>query len=114
MQKVPGPTCCCTTCPIGDTAPNRAHCPAGDYGLDVDAQLVASVERKSLADLVSSLINGRLRFQVADLASLPRAAVVVEDRYSQVFKTGPGPPGAGRRRPGRTTGPVAEGADRLL
>lgn len=60
--------------------------PCGDYGLDVDGQLVASVERKSLADLVSSLINGRLRFQVADLASLPRAAVVVEDRYSQVFK----------------------------
>ncbi|ANE81585.1 hypothetical protein A7U43_21900 [Mycobacterium adipatum] len=60
--------------------------PCGDYGLNVDGQLVASVERKSLADLVSSLINGRLRFQVADLAALPRAAVVVEDRYSQVFK----------------------------
>lgn len=47
---------------------------------------MASVERKSLADLVSSLIDGRLRFQVADLASLPRAAVVVEDRYSALFK----------------------------
>lgn len=60
--------------------------PCGDYGLVVDRQLVASVERKSLADLVSSLTNGKLRYQVADLAALPRAAVVVEDRYSQVFK----------------------------
>lgn len=60
--------------------------PCGDYGLDVDGRLVASVERKSLADLVSSLTSGKLRYQFADLAALPRAAVVVEDRYSQVFK----------------------------
>lgn len=60
--------------------------PCGDYGLVVDGQLIASVERKSLADLVSSLTNGKLRYQVADLAALPRAAMVVEDRYSQVFK----------------------------
>jgi hypothetical protein len=60
--------------------------PCGDYGLVVDRRFVASVERKSLADLVSSLTNGKLRYQVADLAALPRAAVVVEDRYSQVFK----------------------------
>ena len=35
------------------------------------------VERKSLADLVSSLISGKLRYALGD---------VVEDRYSQVFK----------------------------
>lgn len=58
----------------------------GDYGLIVDGALVASVERKSLSDLVSSLTGGKLRFQIADLATLPRAAVVVEDRYSQLFK----------------------------
>ena len=46
----------------------------------------ASVERKSLVDLVASLNCGKLRYQVADLATLPRAAVVFEDRYSQVFK----------------------------
>ena len=51
-----------------------------------DGELVASVERKSLADLVGSLTGGKLRYQVADLAALPRAAVVVEDRYSQLFK----------------------------
>ena len=60
--------------------------PCGDYGLVVDGQLVAAVERKSLADLVASLTGGKLRYQVGDLATLPRAAVVVEDRYSQLFK----------------------------
>ncbi|GAA4472000.1 hypothetical protein GCM10023094_03580 [Rhodococcus olei] len=60
--------------------------PCGDYGLIVDDRLVASVERKSLADLVTSLTGGKLRFALAELAALPRAAVVVEDRYSAVFK----------------------------
>lgn len=59
---------------------------AGDYGLIVDGQLQATVERKSLADLVSSLITGRLKFQLTELSAIPRAAVVVEERYSQVFK----------------------------
>jgi hypothetical protein len=59
---------------------------AGDYGVELDGRLVAAVERKSLADLVSSLTTGKLRYAVADLAALPRAAVVVEDRYSAVFK----------------------------
>ncbi|MGQ0574586.1 MAG: ERCC4 domain-containing protein [Pseudonocardia sp.] len=57
----------------------------GDYGVTVEGRLVAAVERKSLADLVSSLINGTLRYALGELAALPRAAVVVEDRYSQVF-----------------------------
>lgn len=60
----------------------------GDYGLVSDDRLVASVERKSLSDLVSSLTNGKLRFAMAELAALSRAAVVVEDRYSAVFKVG--------------------------
>jgi hypothetical protein len=60
--------------------------PCGDYGIVDDGRLIASVERKSLADMVSGLMNGKLRYQVADLAALPRAAVVIEDRYSQVFK----------------------------
>ena len=60
--------------------------PCGDYGVIVDGQLVAAVERKSLPDLVSSLTSGRLRYALGELAALPRAAVVVEDRYSQIFK----------------------------
>ncbi len=60
--------------------------PCGDYGLVYGGRLIASVERKSLADLVSSLTGGKLRYAMAELAALPRAAVVVEDRYSAIFK----------------------------
>jgi len=35
---------------------------------------------------VASLIGGTLRYALAELAALPRAAIVVEDRYSGVFK----------------------------
>jgi hypothetical protein len=58
---------------------------AGDYGVERDGRLVAAVERKSLADLVASLTSGTLKFAMAELAALPRAAVVVEDRYSRIF-----------------------------
>ena len=64
----------------------RARLDAGDYGLVRHGSLLASVERKSLADLVSSLTTGKLGYQLAELAALPRAAVVVEDRYAAVFK----------------------------
>ncbi|MFB9313353.1 ERCC4 domain-containing protein [Nocardioides plantarum] len=63
----------------------KAALVAGDYGVVRAGALVASVERKSLDDLVSSLTSGKLRYQLADLAAVPRAAVVVEDRYSQVL-----------------------------
>ena len=44
------------------------------------------MERKSLADLVATLTSGKLRYLLADLAALPRAALAVEDRWSAVFK----------------------------
>jgi ERCC4 domain len=59
---------------------------AGDYAVEAGGMLAAVVERKSLQDLVAGLVDGSLAFQLAELASLPRAAVVVEDRYSRVFK----------------------------
>lgn len=59
--------------------------PCGDYGVRHEGQLLAVVERKSLDDLARSLVDGRLGAQVAELATLPRAAVVVEDRWSRVF-----------------------------
>ncbi|MCU1443388.1 MAG: hypothetical protein JWQ59_1538 [Cryobacterium sp.] len=64
----------------------RERLSSGDYGLIVDGLLQATVERKSLADLVSSLTSGKLKFQLTELSAIPRAAVVVEERYSQVFK----------------------------
>jgi hypothetical protein len=67
------------------TRPARRALPGGDYGLILDGRLVAAVERKSIPDLVASLTEGKLRYALADLAALPRAAVVVEDRYSRIF-----------------------------
>jgi hypothetical protein len=64
----------------------RRALPAGDYAVEHDGRIVASVERKSLADLVSTLTQGKLRYLLADLASLPHGALVVEDRWSAVFK----------------------------
>jgi hypothetical protein len=60
--------------------------PCGDYGIMLEGALVAAVERKSLPDLIASLTSGRLRYALAELAALGRAAVVVEDRYSQIYK----------------------------
>lgn len=59
---------------------------AGDYAVESDGLIVAAVERKSLDDLAGSIAKGTLRFALGELAGLPRAAVVVEDRYSAVFK----------------------------
>jgi hypothetical protein len=65
---------------------HRQALPAGDYGVEVDGEIVAVVERKSVADLAGSLVNGSLAYALAELATLDRAAVVVEDRYGALFK----------------------------
>jgi hypothetical protein len=59
--------------------------PAGDYGIAVDGQVVAAVERKSLDDFATSAVGGQLGFVMAELAVLERAAVVVEGRYADLF-----------------------------
>ncbi len=64
----------------------RHALPVGDYGVAHDGQTVAVVERKSLHDLVHSLIDGQLTYALAEMATIPRAAVAVEDRYSSLFK----------------------------
>ena len=48
--------------------------------------MVAAVERKTIVDLSGSLSNGTLIFELSKLAQVPRAAVVVEDRYSVMLK----------------------------
>jgi hypothetical protein len=68
------------------TSTERRALPAGDYGIAHDGEIVAVVERKSLHDLVRRLIDGQLTYALADMAAIPRAAVVVEDRYSNLFK----------------------------
>src|SRR3989304_3805312 len=44
----------------------------------------AAVERKSVSDLAGSLSNGSLSFELAKLAALGRAAVVVEEGYGKL------------------------------
>lgn len=43
------------------------------------------VERKTLDDLSGRIADGTLAFVMADLAATPRAAVVVEARYGDLF-----------------------------
>ncbi|MGH7919060.1 MAG: ERCC4 domain-containing protein, partial [Candidatus Dormibacteraceae bacterium] len=64
----------------------RRGLPCGDYGVALEGRLVASVERKSIGDLIGSVTDGRLRFALGELSALPRAAVVVEERFSELFK----------------------------
>lgn len=64
----------------------RRALPVGDYGVVSGGHLVAAVERKTVADLASSLTAGRLTSTVAELASLPRAALVVEEGYAEVLR----------------------------
>lgn len=64
----------------------RERLPVGDYGVLTDHRLVAVVERKGLGDLVSSLTTGKLKYQLTELAAVPRAAVVVEERYSRALQ----------------------------
>ncbi len=72
----------------------RAALPAGDYAVRSEAGTpVAVVERKSLADLAGALNSGTLVFELAKLAEMPRAAVVVEDRYGNLLKHAYAPAG---------------------
>jgi hypothetical protein len=59
--------------------------PAGDYGVAIGGKVVAAVERKSLDDFAGSAVDASLSFAMAELASLDRAAVVVEGRYADLF-----------------------------
>jgi hypothetical protein len=72
----------------------RVALAAGDYAVWSEAGTpVAVVERKSLADLAGALNSGTLVFELAKLAEMPRAAVVVEDRYGNLLKHAYAPAG---------------------
>lgn len=71
----------------------RAALPAGDYGVADGDRTLAVVERKTYEDFTGSLINGTLNFQVAELATLPAAAVVVEERYGALLRHAHAQPG---------------------
>ena len=60
--------------------------PATTPSTPPDRRLLAAVERTSLDNLASTLSDGTLAFQLQRLAELPLAAIVVEARYSALFK----------------------------
>jgi hypothetical protein len=64
----------------------RQALPVGDYAVKSGDSVIASVERKTLENLTADLISGKLTFTMAELSTLPAAAVVVEDRYTALFK----------------------------
>lgn len=63
----------------------RRALPVGDYAVMSGDSVIASVERKTLENLSGDLISGKLTFMMAELSTLPAAAVVVEDRYTALF-----------------------------
>ena len=69
-----------------DVATERIALGAGDYGVVFGDILAAVVERKTFENLVASLSDGTLAFQMQRLGEVARAAVVVEGRYSSLFK----------------------------
>ena len=64
----------------------RVALAAGDYAVRANGELLAAVERKTLEDLMTSLSDGTLSFQIQRLSELPLGAVVVEARYSEIFR----------------------------
>jgi hypothetical protein len=72
----------------------RRRLPAGDYAVFEEDRLVAVVERKKLEEFAGGAVQGRLHLQLAELATMPRAIVIIEGRLSQLLK------GDLRARPG--------------
>ncbi len=64
----------------------RVALAAGDYAILADGDPIATVERKTFENLISSLSDGSLAFQMQKLTEIPSSAVVVEGRYSALFK----------------------------
>ena len=69
-----------------DIETERVALAAGDYGVANGPETIAVVERKTLENLVASLSEGTLAFQMQRLGEVARAAAVVEGRYSALFK----------------------------
>jgi ERCC4-type nuclease len=68
-----------------DVLVERATLQAGDYAILAEDEVIATVERKTLENFTASLSDGTISFQFQRLGEAPRAAVVVEARYSALF-----------------------------
>ncbi len=58
----------------------------GDYAVELDGVVVGVVERKRLPELASNVVDGSLLLRLGELAVARRAAIVVEDRWADVFR----------------------------
>jgi hypothetical protein len=76
-----------------DVTTKRVALPAGDYAVTAGSDPIAAVERKSLGNFATSLSDGTLVFQMQRLSEVASSAVVVEGRYSAIFRF-PHVPGA--------------------
>lgn len=58
----------------------------GDYAVELDGEVVGVVERKKLQELAGNVVDGSLLVTLGALATARRAAIVVEDRWADVFR----------------------------
>lgn len=58
----------------------------GDYAVEVEGEVVGVVERKKLTEIAGNVVDGSLLVTLAELATARRAAIVVEDRWADVFR----------------------------
>ncbi len=58
----------------------------GDYAVEVDGEVAGVVERKKLSELAGNIVDGSLLVTLGELATARRAAIVVEDRWADVFR----------------------------
>ncbi|MGI8775130.1 MAG: ERCC4 domain-containing protein [Actinomycetota bacterium] len=65
---------------------SRAALVAGDYAVGDPQRPTAVVERKTLENFVTCLSDGSLAFQMQRMSEMPLSAVVVEGRYSELFR----------------------------
>ena len=63
----------------------RRQLPVGDYGVFDGDALAAVVERKKLKEFVGAAVTGKLQLAMAELAAMPRAAVIIEGRMAKLL-----------------------------
>ena len=58
----------------------------GDYAVEIEGEVVGVVERKKLSELAGNVVDGSLLVTLGELATARRSAIVVEDRWADVFR----------------------------
>jgi ERCC4 domain len=64
----------------------RRRLMVGDYAAVIGDRMVAVVERKTMDDFANSLADASINFAMAELATIPLAAVAVEGCYSKLLR----------------------------